>query len=166
MSSTIQKPIQVYGSIYKITNLDNNKFYIGQTKESPTTRFKRHLRKSTKEFNKFYTDIDDLRLKYKDNYINYLSLQVLHSNIPINQLNYHEEFYINSLGSCIIGLNSYSGPISKILITNSLIQNVISLYTSNISSHLISQQLNIPIYVTRSILMYTIYKNNPFVYII
>ena len=45
----------MYGIIYKITNIENNKIYIGQTKRPMDVRFKQHLKNAFKE---------DVRLKH------------------------------------------------------------------------------------------------------
>lgn len=75
--------------IYKISNLINNKIYIGQTIESIEKRWKRHTWKSTQNRNAMI--ITDAIVKYgKENFI----IEEIDTADSIEELNYKEEYYI------------------------------------------------------------------------
>lgn len=99
------------GSIYIIKNTINDKVYIGQTTQSVRGRFMQHMKPSTTKQRgtyKFYNAVN----KYgKDKFY----VEVLESNIPINQLDEKEIAYIRQYDSCDNGYNTtYGGNVKRI----------------------------------------------------
>lgn len=104
----------IFGYIYKITNLINNKVYIGKTKNSIDIRFKQHLY----EIDKLKTKslLHDAIKKYGvDNF----KVEEIDSATCLQELNDKERFYINKYNSrnpklgyniCIGGEGGPGGP--------------------------------------------------------
>lgn len=99
--------------IYKITNLINNKIYIGKTVRTLEIRWKEHLQYSKKENTPLYQAI---RKYGKDNF----SIEVIHDNInSITELNRLETYYIQQYHSLShengynIGLGGDGGRVSS-----------------------------------------------------
>lgn len=88
------------GKIYKVTNLINNKIYIGQTTKSIEERFKQHISKAYqgKENNHFYSAI---RKYGKENF----TIELLEDNVPIESIINKEEEYIIKFDSVNNGYN-------------------------------------------------------------
>ena len=92
------------GSIYIIRNKCNDKVYIGQTTQSVEERFKQHLKPSQiKRFHyKLYRAMD----KYgKENFY----VETLETDIPYEQLDNKEIYYIEKFDSFKNGYNSTLG---------------------------------------------------------
>lgn len=94
----------VTGYIYKITNLVNNKIYIGQTRVSVEYRFKCHIStsKSLKHHNYNGTLYKAFR-KYGISNFKIETIEKINSeNIQLlqEQLDYYERFYIKKFNSC------------------------------------------------------------------
>lgn len=92
------------GFIYKITNKLNNKVYIGQTIQKPIERFYQHC---TKKCDKYILNmvIHKAIFKYgKDNF----TFEVI-EEVPKQQLNEREEYWIKYYNSYTDGYNSTKG---------------------------------------------------------
>ena len=92
------------GFIYKITNKSNNKVYIGQTIQKPIERFYQHC---AKKCDKYILNmvIHKAIFKYgKDNF----TLEVV-EEVPKQQLNEREEYWIKYYNSYTDGYNSTKG---------------------------------------------------------
>ena len=92
------------GFIYKITNNLNNKVYIGQTIQKPIERFYQHC---AKKCDKYILNmvIHKAIFKYgKDNF----TFEVI-EEVPKQQLNEREEYWIKYYNSYVNGYNSTKG---------------------------------------------------------
>ena len=91
-----------FGSIYKITCLENNRIYIGQTKNK-NERFKQHLYllKLSKHYNKYLQEDYDKFGKSKFSY------EIIEDNIDINNLLNRETYWINYYGG-IENISTYN----------------------------------------------------------
>ncbi len=83
----------VYGVIYKITNMINGKIYIGQTKQKPERRWGQH-KKEKRGNSAIYNAIKKYR---KENFV----FEVIDSAMDYNELNLLEEKYIKELNSLV-----------------------------------------------------------------
>ena len=93
--------------IYKVTNLVNNKMYIGQTRQKiPSRRFNSHIResKNSKTTNSFHNAIKKYR---KSNF----KFEIICCSTNLDDLNYMESYFISLYKSNIkgIGYNLTSG---------------------------------------------------------
>jgi group I intron endonuclease len=79
------------GCIYKITNCENGKFYIGQTTKHPIARFGRHI---TSAYEKPNNDLHRDILKYG---YEKFKIEILEENIKKEKLNEKEQFYIDKM---------------------------------------------------------------------
>ena len=92
------------GFIYKITNKLNNKVYIGQTIQKPIERFYQHCAKKCDKYI-FNMVIHKAIFKYgKDNF----TFEVI-EEVPKQQLNEREEYWIKYYNSYTDGYNSTKG---------------------------------------------------------
>ena len=89
--------------IYKITNIVNNKIYVGQTTESLEKRFKRHMgyQKESSD-TKFYRAV---RKYGVDNF----KIEPIEEVKTQEELNKREEYWIRKLDTVNKGYNSYYG---------------------------------------------------------
>ena len=93
------------GYIYIIRNKKNDKVYIGQTTLTPEKRFLMHTKNSTlrqKSNIELYKAISSIG---KDNFY----VETLESNVPLNELDDREMYYIEKFDSCGNGYNSTMG---------------------------------------------------------
>ena len=90
--------------VYKITNLINNKNYIGITKRNPEIRFNEHFSNKNEILYR-------AKKKYgKENF----SLEIIEKDIPENQIDEKERYYIDFFNSLIPnGYNLSKGGISN-----------------------------------------------------
>lgn len=96
----LQKEVVKIFCVYKITNLINNKIYIGITKRNPRIRLREH-----------FSNKNELLYKAKEKYgrDNFL-LEVVESNIPEDMIDEKERYYIQLYDSLIPnGYNLSSG---------------------------------------------------------
>jgi len=78
------------GYIYLITNLINNKKYIGKTSRKPNLRWNEH------KCNAFYENYNFPLYKAMKKYgIENFKFEVIEDNIPLKELNKREEYWIN-----------------------------------------------------------------------
>lgn len=84
------------GVIYKITNIINNKIYIGKTIRTAEIRWQEHIRES--KLNKDFTNIP-LYNAFNKYGIENFNFQILEENIPNNLLNQREKKYIKLYNS-------------------------------------------------------------------
>lgn len=89
--------------IYKITNIKNNKVYIGQCTGSVQTRFARHFNDAKNGLNTHFSRA--LRKYSKEDFI----LEVIDSADNRDELNKKEQYWIKYYDSCLNGYNSTSG---------------------------------------------------------
>ena len=90
--------------IYKITNLINNKIYIGITKRDPKIRFNEH-----------FSNKNEILYKAKEKYgKENFSLEIIKNGIPENQIDEEEKYYIKYYNSLIPnGYNLSIGGLSN-----------------------------------------------------
>lgn len=91
-------------SVYKITNLINNKTYIGITKRNPKIRFNEH-----------FSNKNELLYKAKEKYgKNNFTLEIIESNISEDMIDKKERYYIQLYKSLIPnGYNLSKGGFSN-----------------------------------------------------
>ena len=89
------------GIIYLAKNTINNKCYVGQTKRTLEIRKKQHLNTTTKADYKFARAL----CKYPESVWKWTVL----AEVPVEELNEYEYFFINDLDSCENGYNTLSG---------------------------------------------------------
>lgn len=90
-------------SLYKITNLLNNKVYIGVTNRNPQIRFEEHKRKSSKSYISKAIQLDGV-----ENFI----FEILESNIPDDKISQIECEYIQKYNSILpYGYNADLGGV-------------------------------------------------------
>lgn len=109
--------MKIYGYIYKITNIINKKIYIGQTKSSIETRFKRHIYDI--EHHKTKSLLYDAMNKYgKENFI----IEQIDIAYTSDELNEKEIYYIKTFNTqdptigyniCKGGTRGPGGPMFK-----------------------------------------------------
>lgn len=93
---------KIYGYIYKITNIINNKIYIGQTVRKISIRFAEHVKAS---------EIDTLKLhlaikKYgKENF----KCEMIDTALSLDELNEKEAYWVSKYNSDIDGYNMKPG---------------------------------------------------------
>lgn len=90
------------GTIYTITNLINNKKYIGKTTRDPEIRWKEHIRESLNEQDNI--PIHNAIRKYG---LNNFSFEIIENNIPNSLLNQKEQEYIKYFNS-LSHINGYN----------------------------------------------------------
>lgn len=83
------------GIVYKIENLLNNKIYIGQTITTLNERWSGHKSDAKRKNTPLYASIR----KHHDNLCGVFSISVIEENIPYNQLDHREIFWIKELNS-------------------------------------------------------------------
>ena len=104
----------MYGYIYKITNLINNKIYIGQTVRDIDTRFKEHLNESNKENLTSYIHLA-IKKYGKENF----KCTLIDTAENKEDLNFKEKFWIQYYNSNIDGYNlTPGGDINPIDVEN------------------------------------------------
>lgn len=93
------------GTIYKITNVHNNKIYVGQTTRTLEQRLKSHFSSTKNPNNKTYF-ANALRKYGFDNF----KIEIIETDIPKNKLNKREIFWIDKLQSLNpLGYNGTKG---------------------------------------------------------
>lgn len=98
------------GIIYIIRNKINSKVYIGQTTSDVATRFHQHLKKSTIS-TRHYKIYNAIKKYGKENFF----IEILEENVPIDQLNQREIFYIEKYDSFENGYNSSKGGDGRVI---------------------------------------------------
>lgn len=91
------------GVIYKITNIENKKSYIGQTIHAPEKRFKEHLNRALRE-ETFYPLANAIRKYGKDSFV----IEIL-GEYQANELNDWEKYWINYYNTFERGYNATIG---------------------------------------------------------
>lgn len=101
--------------VYKITNLINNKIYVGITKRDPKVRFNEH-----------FSNKKELLFKVKEKYgKENFSLEIIESNLSEVEIDDKERYYINFYNSLIPnGYNLSIGGISNKSISEKGIQKL------------------------------------------
>ena len=91
--------------IYKITNIENGKVYIGQTRQDFNVRWRSHVKRGLKAEpatnNKLYSEMWRLGPEH-------FTFEVL-TTCPVDKLNEQEKYYIQFYDSQNWGYNSNSG---------------------------------------------------------
>lgn len=82
-----------YGVVYKITNIINNKIYIGQTKQDPRKRFKHHITISKRKCDKYDCGMVIIKAMRKHGYKNF-KFEIIDIAYSRKELNLLEGFYI------------------------------------------------------------------------
>lgn len=127
-----------YGSIYIIKNNINDKVYIGQTTNTIEERFKNHIKKSTIKSRKY-----KLYNAFKKYGIENFFIEPLETNIPIENLNNKEIFYIEKYDSFDNGYNSTKGGDGRTINKQYDESKILELYKNGLSSSKISEIYNV-----------------------
>lgn len=91
-------------TIYKITNLINNKVYIGKTSSTVEERLKEHINDSKKERCEKRPLYDAMNKYGIDNFI----IEIVETDIPDKQINDKEQYYIKQYNS-YVGFDNSNG---------------------------------------------------------
>jgi len=111
------------GTIYLITNLINNKKYVGQTIQKPEIRFNYHLNYASKDYNISNMPLSRAINKYGKNNFKFEILE----ECLIDDLNERESYYIKKYDSFYSGYNAtLGGTYGKKIDIN--IEEMINLY--------------------------------------
>ena len=128
-----------FGYIYKITNLVNNKIYIGQTIHTLEYRFKQHINKSG------CTKLHNAIVKYgKENFI----IEEI-EKVPQNILDEREIYWISYYDSTNrkLGYNILKGgklgPLGNYKLTSNQIKEIVRLDSENVSHIKIGEMFGI-----------------------
>ena len=127
------------GSIYIIKNKINDKVYIGQTTMTVHERFMVHLKPSTQKIRRNYKLYNAISKYGRKNFY----VETLENNVPINELNEREIYYIALYNSYYNGYNSTKGGDGRII---NKIENediLLSLAKSGIVAEDIAKHLNV-----------------------
>lgn len=127
-----------YGSIYIIKNNINDKVYIGQTTMSIEDRFKNHIKKSTIK-SRTYKIYNAFRKYGVDNFF----IELLEDNIPIEDLDKKEIYYIEKYDSFKNGYNSTKGGDGRVINKKYDESEILSLYKDGFSSIEIGKMYNV-----------------------
>ena len=127
------------GSIYIITNSINDKVYIGQTTMSIDDRWKSHLKPSTLKQKGSYKLYNAMNKYGKENF----SCKVLETNIPVEELNDKEIYYIEQYDSFYNGYNSTKGGDGRVINNDYDIDEIVSQYLAGNSTRTIAKQYNV-----------------------
>lgn len=139
---------KVKGKIYIITNSINDKKYIGQTRESLTKRFNRHCR----NYRDQEGSIDyDILLYEKD----FFKIDLI-EEVPIEELDEREKYWIKYYDSYKNGYNRTIGGSRGGLYTQEELQNAIEMYYQNFPLKEIKNKIGI----SRSTITKYINNNN------
>lgn len=127
------------GSIYIIKNKINDKVYIGQTVQDIQERFKQHLKPSTCKKRGTYKIYNAINKYGKENFY----VEVLETNIPQNELDNKEIYYIAEYDSYKNGYNSNNGGNTKELCKVQDIDRLIDLFNKKVNNHKIAKIFNV-----------------------
>ena len=114
-------------SIYIIKNNINDKVYIGQTCQSPSERFKQHMKPSTHKQRGSYKIYNAINKYGKENFY----YEVLEEHISEEDINEREIYYINLYNSYEHGYNSTRGGDTKIISRVQDIQKLKEMFNGN-----------------------------------
>lgn len=128
-----------YGSIYIIKNTINNKVYIGQTVQEVSERFKQHLKPCVMKTRGSYKIYNAINKYGKENFF----VETLETNIPQNELDQKEIYYIDKYNSYKDGYNSNNGGNSKELCKIQDIEKLLELFNKKIPNTDIAKIFNV-----------------------
>lgn len=134
------------GYIYCITNLINNKKYIGKTLNSITDRFKEHCQDSTRRCEENRPLYRAMNKYGKENF----KVELV-DTCEENELSEKEIYYIQIYNTFKFGYNATKGGDGKILYDH---QRIIDLYKSGLSAEKVAKQIGCHIDTVRKILKY------------
>lgn len=128
------------GLIYKISNKINGMCYIGKTKNTLQERLRTHFQK--------HSNCVKLKVALAEFGIENFSIEVLESNIPFNQLDLKEVYYIRLYDSVKNGYNIKEGNKNFKgrdfhAISNEIKAKVIQEYKNGVPTNLISEHFKI-----------------------
>ena len=127
------------GLIYIIKNSINNKVYIGQTTLSMEDRWKTHLKPSVSKQRGSYKIYNAMNKYGKENFY----CELLEENIPVEELNDREIYYIEKYNSFENGYNSTKGGDGRFINKEYDIKNIISQYESGFTTTEIAKQYDV-----------------------
>lgn len=128
-----------FGSIYIIKNKINDKVYIGQTVQDVNTRFKQHLKPSITKTRGSYKIYNAINKYGRDNFY----FEILETNIPQNELDQKEIFYIEKHNSYKNGYNSNNGGNTRELCKIQDTAKLLKLFNANVSYNDIAKIFNV-----------------------
>ena len=114
------------GKIYKIVNDVNSKIYIGKTTRSLQTRFEEHIKNTSNCKSAISAAIQ----KYGEKHF---QIQLIEDNIPDEQLNQKERYWINFYDSYRKGYNLTPGGDGKSLSDEEILKKVNYFTSKNMS---------------------------------
>lgn len=132
------------GYIYCITNLINNKKYIGKTLSSITDRFKEHCQDSTRRCEENRPLYRAMNKYGKENF----KIELV-DTCEENELSNKEIYYISVYNTFKYGYNATKGGEGKILYDH---QRMIDLYKSGLSAEKVAKQIGCHVDTVRNVL--------------
>lgn len=127
--------------IYKITNLINNKIYIGLTTRTVEMRWREHCRRSSQEIDKAIQEFG------KDNFI----IETL-EECNDNQLDEREQYWINYYDCYNNGYNNTFGGRDEGFIMSNKVNEVLDLWNQGLTVNKIVEQTKLNVETVRSYL--------------
>ena len=127
------------GAIYIIKNTANSKVYVGQTTITVHERFMTHLKPSTEKRNLNRKLYNAIRKYGKDKFF----VETLETNIPLNELDEKEIYYIALFDSFNNGYNSTPGGDGRIINVISNEEELLNLAKSGVSASTLAKQYNV-----------------------
>lgn len=127
------------GNIYIIKNKVNDKVYIGQTTMTVHERFMVHLKPCTQKARRNYKLYNAISKYGRENFY----VETLESNVPLDELNEREIYFIALYDSYYNGYNSTKGGDGRII---NKIENediLLSMAKSGMKAEDIAKQLNV-----------------------
>ena len=126
-------------SIYIIKNKVNSKVYIGQTSQSPQTRFKQHMKPSTCKQRGTYKIYNAINKYGKENFY----YEVLEKNINEEEIDEKEIYYINLYNSYENGYNSTRGGDTRTISSIQDVEKFKKMHQQHISYKKIAKEFNV-----------------------
>lgn len=131
--------VEQTGSIYIIRNTINDKVYIGQTTMTVIERFKNHLKPSVCKQRSTYKLYNAMNKYGKENFY----VETLESNIPVDELDNKEIYYIEQFDSLDNGYNTVMGGNARRIYKWDDINEIISLFQQGIKAEDIAEKYKV-----------------------
>lgn len=132
---------QELGKIYIIKNIVNDKVYIGQTIHSLELRFGQHCRRSKT----ICGHTQKLYNAFRKYGVDKFFIELIEDNIPVDNLNEREIYYVQKYNSFECGYNSNCGGDGKAISTQEALENVKQMLNDKVGYAIIAKKHNVNI---------------------